>query len=128
MIADILMFPRGMKPESRPRRERVLMPQRRDVKYTYNLALFFGPGLPLTLGVVSDPKAAVELLLTPAFFLIASFGGGINDGTGVAVPFGAGVSGFDSDGASPFWLVATGKVLGIVEVDSFDGESSLVKG
>jgi len=92
------------------------------------LAFFFGPGLPLTLGVVSDPKAAVELLFTPAFFLMASVGGGIDEGTGVPVPFGAGVFEFDSDGASRFGLVATGMVLGIVEVDSFDGESSLIKG
>lgn len=72
------------------------------MKYTYNLAFFLGPGLPLTLGVVSDPKAVVAFLLTPPFFLIASVGGGIDDGAGVAVPFGAGVFGFDSAGTSPF--------------------------
>lgn len=94
------MFPRAL---TRPARDIALkLDDSEKVQCTYNLAFFFGPGLPLALGVVSDPKAAVELLLTPAFFLIASVGGGIDDETGVSVPFGTGVFGSDSTGASPF--------------------------
>lgn len=47
-----------------------------------SLGLFFGPGLPLTLGTPSAVNAA-EPLFTP-FFLIPSVGGGIDErGSGV---------------------------------------------
>jgi len=49
---------------------------------TYSLGLFFGPGLPLTLGRPSAVNAAVPLF-TP-FFLTPSVGGGIDErGSGV---------------------------------------------
>jgi hypothetical protein len=87
-----------------------------------NLAFFFGPGFPLTLGTVSSPKATPELLFTP-FFLTPSVGGGIELGTGV--PFGAGVFEFDSDGLSPAELAAAGNVFDVVDNESFNGDSSL---
>ena len=89
---------------------------------TYNLAFFFGPGLPLTLGTASAPKATAELLFTP-FFLTPSVGGGMEAGTGV--PLGAGVLEFGSDGFSPFELAATGRVFDVADDESFDGDSSL---
>jgi hypothetical protein len=92
---------------------------------TYNLAFFLGPGLPLTLGGASGPRATPELLLTP-FFLTPSVGGGIDDGPGV--PTGAGVLEFDSDGLSPFELVATGGGMAVADAESFDGDSSLIGG
>lgn len=79
---------------------------------SYNLAFFFGPGLPLTLGGASGPSAAAVLL--PPFFLTVSVGGGINEGPGV--PIGAGVLELDSDGLSPFELVATGGAAGVAVV------------
>lgn len=92
----------------------------------YNLAFFFGPGLPLTLGGASGPSAAAVLL--PPFFLTASVGGGINDGPGV--PMGAGVFELDSDGLSPFELVATGGAAGAVVVGAvfFIGFASSLAG
>lgn len=92
---------------------------------THNLAFFFGPGLPLTLGGASGPNATPELLLTP-FFFTPSVGGGIDEGTGVPVPVGAGVFEFDSDGPSPLELVAaTSNVVEVADDESFDGDSSL---
>lgn len=89
-----------------------------------SLAFFFGPGFPLGLGSPSGPSATPELLFTP-FFLGTSVGGGISEGTGV--PFGTGVLVVDSMG---FSADGVGAVMGIVlegvEVESFDGESSLI--
>jgi hypothetical protein len=89
---------------------------------TYNLAFFFGPGLPLGLGSPSGPNEGPALLLTP-FFFTPSVGGGMDEGTGV--PLAAGVLTFDSDGLSPFELGATGGGFEIDDDDSFDGDSSL---
>lgn len=88
---------------------------------TYNLAFFFGPGLPLGFGSPSGPSAGPDLF-TP-FFLTTSVGGGIEDGTGV--PTATGVLVVDSGGLSPFELGATGSVFETVDEDSFDGDSSL---
>jgi hypothetical protein len=90
---------------------------------TYNLAFFFGPGLPLILGGASGPRATAELLLMP-FFFTPSDGGGIDDGVGV--PLAAGVFEADSDGLSPCELAATGMVFDTVgEDESLEGDSSL---
>ena len=93
---------------------------------TYNLAFFFGPGLPLGLGSPSGPNAGPALLFTP-FFLTPSVGGGIDEGTGVPVPVpvAAGVLAFESEAWSPLELDATGGRFEIVDEDSFDGDSSL---
>jgi hypothetical protein len=93
---------------------------------TYNLAFFFGPGLPLTLGTASVPNATPELLLTP-FFLTPSVGGGIDEGTGVPLVV-AGVFEADSDGLSPCELAAAGSEFEVVGEESFDGTSSFMSG
>jgi len=90
---------------------------------TYNLAFFLGPGLPLTFGAPSGPRATPELLFTP-FFFGPSVGGGIDDGAGVLPA--AGVFEVDSDGLSPFELSATGRVFDVVDEESFNGDSSLM--
>lgn len=91
---------------------------------TYNLAFFFGPGFPRGLGSPSGPNATPELRFTP-FFFGPSSGGGISEGTGV--PLGIGVLVADSTGLSVDVMgAAMGIVLERVEVESFDGESSLI--
>jgi hypothetical protein len=88
---------------------------------TYNLAFFFGPGLPLTLGGASGPRATAELLLTP-FFFTPSDGGGIDE---LGVSTAAGVLDADSDGFPPCELAATAKVSEVAgEATSFKGDSS----
>lgn len=94
---------------------------------TYNLAFFLGPGLPLTFGIgsPSGPNATAALRLVPFFLVPSMGGGGMADGTGV--PTATGVSTFDSDLASPFELVAAGRVLEFeVEGDSLTGDSSFL--
>ncbi len=63
----------------------------------YNLAFFFGPGLPLILAVGSLLFAAAAFLFTP-FFLGLSVGGPI--GACEGVPLGAGVPGLDGEALS----------------------------
>lgn len=53
---------------------------------------------------------------------MTSVGGGIEEGTGVLAAIG--VLAADSEGTSPFELVATGNVFERVDDDSFDGDSS----
>lgn len=90
-----------------------------------NLAFFFGPGLPLTLGGASGPRATAELLLTP-FFFTPSDGGGIEE---LGVSTAAGVLEADSDGFPPCELAATAKVSDVVgEETSFTGDSSFTMG
>lgn len=95
----------------------------KGLRNTYNLAFFLGPGLPLTLGGALGSRAAVEVLLTP-LFLMTSVGGGIDEALGV--PTGAGVLEFDSDGLSPFELVAPCDGSAAVAAVSFGGVSSLI--
>lgn len=91
---------------------------------TYNLAFFFGPGLPLTLGVRSPPKATVELLLTP-FFFTPSDGGGIDE---FGVPTAAGVLAADSEGFPPCELATIAMVSEVVgEETSLKGDSSFTR-
>lgn len=79
--------------------------------------------MPRGLGSPSGPNATPELRFTP-FFLGPSSGGGISEGTGV--PLGTGVLAADSTGFSADVLgAAMGIVLESVDVESFDGESSL---
>jgi hypothetical protein len=88
---------------------------------TYNLAFFFGPGLPRTLGGASGPRAAAEFLLIP-FFLMPSDGGGMDE---LGVPTAAGVLGADSDG---FPLAATATESEVVgEETSLRGDSSFTE-
>lgn len=73
----------------------------------YNLAFFFGPGLPRGFGNPSGPSAGPAALLTP-FFLTISVGGGIDEGPGVEAATGVLV--VESGTLSPVGLVvvATG--------------------
>jgi hypothetical protein len=90
---------------------------------TYNLAFFLGPGLPLTLGGASGPRATAEVLLTP-FFFTPSDGGSIDE---AGVPVAAGVLAAESDGRSPCdEPAATGPALLEAAGDeaSFTGDSS----
>lgn len=64
---------------------------------TYNLAFFFGPGLPLILAVGSLALATAALRLTP-FFLGFSVGGPMVACDGV--PLAAGVLGLDGEALS----------------------------
>lgn len=88
---------------------------------TYNLAFFFGPGLPLGFGNPSGPSATVALLFT-AFFFGPSVGGGISvDGR---ASMATGVLAFGSDLLSPFELTA-GIVLEFEDDGDSFGDSSL---
>jgi hypothetical protein len=91
---------------------------------TYNLGLFFGPGLPLTLGVPSGANAVVEVLFTP-FFFTPSVGGGIDE-VGAGVPLAVGVSFADSKGLSPSLVAAAVSAFASADKKSFDEESSLL--
>jgi hypothetical protein len=92
---------------------------------TYNLTLFFGPGLPLGF---SNPSAAAELLLTLVFagFLMLSAGGSM--AVELSVLLGAGVLGVESEPFSSGGDIATGIVFDVVDDGAFDSSSSLIVG
>jgi hypothetical protein len=91
---------------------------------TYNRAFFLGPGLPLTLGGASGPRATAELLLTP-FFFRPSDGGGIDE---LGVPTAAGVLEADSERFPPCELAATAMVSEVAgEAISLKGDSSFTR-
>lgn len=83
--------------------------------------------MPLGFGCPSGINAGPALLFTP-FFLGPSVGGGGIDDAGTGVPLATGVFDVDSDGLLPFELVATGRVLEVVDEESFEGDSSLTMG
>jgi hypothetical protein len=87
---------------------------------TYNLAFFFGPGLPRGFGRPSGVNATAELLFVP-FFLGPSVGGGIDD-VGAGVPLAIGVFDAEVGGLPPVEPVATGRVFGVGDNASFEGD------
>ena len=88
---------------------------------TYSLGLFFGPGLPLTLGTPSAVNAAEPLFIP--FFLTPSVGGGIDEG-GSGLPAAGSVL-VESELLGPS-AAGTEPAVSMADVDSLVVDSSLI--